>query len=433
MSSETAPTPESGAEDQSAPQERRGWPWFWPWLIITMLLLLLIGAALWHLHTRTPQIVEVMGETPPPEDPDPDLVARAAELRQQITLRQSELDAAIQALDPPRCEPPKIPDQDLLDKVRAAEADNIRRWRSLLVPLEPALPQSRPVDETAPPTNESPPPAQPPDQATAPEADAPVDTAPLKRRTQSPTVEPQPQSSAPSGDTGTRLTTAQLRDLLEKSSVIVIGLAPRSGKGLSTGTGFFISPTTIVTNRHVIEAADPDKIYVTSGAFQRLQPVKLVAQTPGNAVGTLDFAVLNLERGSAPAHVPLSTGREKLSSVIAAGYPGLALKTDAGFKALLDGDLSAAPDLNMNSGEIRSVRELGQILQIVHTADVLQGYSGGPLMDACGRVIGVNTFIQVDRTQAAKMNNAISVSDLVGFLRSKGISAPVDQRPCPGE
>ena len=405
--------------------ERRRWPGFWLWLVTTLILLALIGALLWHLSTREPQIVEVVGETPPPLEPAPELVAKAAELRQKIALRQNQLNEAMLALDPPRCEPPKVPDQELLDKVRAAEADNLRRWRSLLVPLDPALPQSRPSTE-APEVAPSPSQSVP----TTPEADEP---APLKRQSSAEQV-PQTQAQAPTpGGLASRLTTAALSEHLEKSSVIVIGLPSKGGTGLSTGTGFFISPTTIVTNRHVIEKADPKSIYVTSKAFNTIQHARLVARTLPGSPGQLDFAVLELNAGRAPAHVELASNSSKLTEVVAAGYPGMALKTDSGFRELLQGDITSAPDLNMNRGEIRSVRQLGQITQIIHTADVLQGYSGGPLMDECGRVVGVNTFIQVDQTQAAKLNNAIAISDLVSFLGREGVPVEVDGRACPAE
>lgn len=417
-----------GENPQAAPAtpERRGWPGFWPWLTTTLLLLVMIGAALWYLENREPQVVEVVGETPPPKDPAPELVARATELRQQIALRQSQLDEAIKSLDPPRCEAPKVIDPELLDKVRAAEAPNLDRWRSLLVPL-PGLPQSRPGEAIPLPGDATPAPDQP--------------AAPLKRQSSAdpvviePTVPATPETQPAPIQTGdlARLSTDALRQALENSSVIVIGIPPKGGTGLSTGTGFFISPTTIVTNRHVIESADPQSIYVTSRAFAKIQHVRLTAKTPPGQPGQLDFATLELRGGQAAAHVALSSDRSKLTDVIAAGYPGLGLKTDSGFRELLEGDLTAAPDLNMNRGEIRSVRQLGQITQIVHTADVLQGYSGGPLMDGCGRVIGVNTFIQVDQTQAAKLNNAIAVSDLVAFLQKNGIAANVDGRKCPAE
>ena len=61
------------------------------------------------------------------------------------------------------------------------------------------------------------------------------------------------------------LSTEKLRLRLESTSVIVIGLKPGPEPELFTGTGFFINPTMLVTNRHVIEGAISGELYVTSG------------------------------------------------------------------------------------------------------------------------------------------------------------------------
>ena len=161
-----------------------------------------------------------------------------------------------------------------------------------------------------------------------------------------------------------------------------------------------------------------------------LVPVELVATSPDGEQSAPDFALLRLRAGTAPAVLSIAAASDELAPVIAAGYPGLGLRDDAGFRRLLTGDLAAAPDLNMNRGEIRSIQPLGAITRLVHTADVLKGYSGGPLLDACGRLVGVNTFIQVDQAQGGKLNNAMSTPDLMTFLAAQGVRLPLDLRGC---
>ena len=67
---------------------------------------------------------------------------------------------------------------------------------------------------------------------------------------------------------------------------------------------------------------------------------------------------------------------------------------------------------------------------IVHTASIAKGNSGGPLVDGCGRVVGINTCINVDQSQSAKINYAIRSQVIAAFLQSAGASARNDARPC---
>jgi S1-C subfamily serine protease len=107
------------------------------------------------------------------------------------------------------------------------------------------------------------------------------------------------------------------------------------------------------------------------------------------------------------------------------------LRGDSNFRRLLEGDLSAAPDLNLTQGTVQSFQSgEGGMPLVVHTASIAKGNSGGPLVDGCGRVIGVNTFISVDQDQSSKINYAIRSQVMAGFLQSAGASARTDTRPC---
>jgi hypothetical protein len=397
--------------------ERRGWQGFRPWLATTLILAVLAAGLWWHLENREPQIVEIAGPTPPRADPAPELVQRAAQLGQIIALRQHQLGEQIAALNPPQCTPPAIVDLALLEKVRRQEAPNISRWRALLVPVNLAPGANQVMPGTVTPAQDA-----PPLQRRSPGTTS--DGTDTDRRAM---LAPSPPIT---GSDIAALSIADMRSRLESISAIVIGLKPGLAPELMTGSAFFISPNMLVTNRHVIEGAGNGDLFVASGRLQTVQAVEIVAMTPPAAPGDLDFAVLRLKSGRAPEVAPIAVGSKKLAPVIAAGYPGMGLGRDAGFHKLIKGNLSAAPDLNMNRGEIRSIRRLGQITRIVHTADVMSGYSGGPLVDICGRIVGINTFIEVDQTQAAKLNNAIAAEDLVSFLRQSDIEISVDARRC---
>lgn len=221
------------------------------------------------------------------------------------------------------------------------------------------------------------------------------------------------------------LSNKELIDRLEKSTVLVL-----TSNGIATG--FFIGPQTIVTNRHAIETATDGVIFVTSRSLGAVQRVRLTNATPGAAqLGAPDFAILRMDGAVAPATLPLTPEAPKLAVVYTAGYPGLSVVRDAGFRRLIKGDAFAAPDLNLTRGEVQSHQTSPAGLpMIVHTASVLGGNSGGPLVDNCGRVVGVNTFITVDQQQSGRLNYAQSSGALAQFLKNNNIGAQSDLRPC---
>ena len=57
---------------------------------------------------------------------------------------------------------------------------------------------------------------------------------------------------------------------------------------------------------------------------------------------------------------------------------------------------------------------------VLHSADISAGNSGGPLIDACGRVVGINTYIVTSR-QSTKANYALGGSWLGSFLRGANL------------
>jgi S1-C subfamily serine protease len=223
------------------------------------------------------------------------------------------------------------------------------------------------------------------------------------------------------------LSNKALTDRLEKSTVLIL-----TSNGIATG--FFIGPQTIVTNRHAIETATDGVIFVTSRSLGAVQKVRLTNATAGAAqMGAPDFAILRMDGAVAPAPATLALTPEapKLASVYAAGYPGLSVIRDEGFRRLIKGDAFSAPDLNLTRGEVQSHQTSPAGLpMVVHTASVLGGNSGGPLVDNCGRVVGVNTFIAVDQQQSGRLNYAQSSGALVQFLKNNNIGAQADLRPC---
>ena len=238
-------------------------------------------------------------------------------------------------------------------------------------------------------------------------------------------------AAMPTGVPGQMMASQTLAHQMERSVAFILGAVPAGG--VSMGSGFFIAPDTIITNRHVIENADPAKIAVTSEVMGKIRKVKVVAMTSNSEIGTSDYAILKLSSAANVVPLPLSSVAEKLSRVVAVGYPGYLTNMDPKLRQLIGGDISAAPETVFTSGEISVIQGEGEGPPIIiHTADMSQGNSGGPLVDQCGRVLGVNTFIGQDDLSGRRGLFALGASDLMKFLdqhnvpyqRADGACAP---------
>jgi S1-C subfamily serine protease len=66
----------------------------------------------------------------------------------------------------------------------------------------------------------------------------------------------------------------------------------------------------------------------------------------------------------------------------------------------------------------------------VHGATISSGNSGGPLVDLCGRLVGVNTFGRIDTENALRLNFALRALGLKGFLTEQHIAFKSDDARC---
>lgn len=207
-------------------------------------------------------------------------------------------------------------------------------------------------------------------------------------------------------------------DLLDRTTALVVAIGEKQS---GTGSGFFVGPRTFVTNAHVVEGASPDKIFVVNQVFGKPVQARLLHVGQRNASGGGDYAVLEVD---APANQPflsLASSVERLDNVIAGGFPAIILETDMDFQRLRKGDASAAPQMAVTQGVVTVVQKLpgGQSV-VSHTATISPGNSGGPLVDSCGRVVGINTLLRADKLRTLYL--ALHAQSLGQFLGEKGIS-----------
>ncbi|MEM9968003.1 MAG: trypsin-like peptidase domain-containing protein [Pseudomonadota bacterium] len=250
-------------------------------------------------------------------------------------------------------------------------------------------------------------------------------------------VVPDPFAAPGDGANAAELPVTGLLNLIEARTVLVLTSTDGS---LGNGTGFVVGPGLIVTNQHVIEdAVNGGEIYIVNPQLSTPQAAEVIKSLgPLEETGG-DFALLRIGDTSLPAfdiHLPQDT--LKLTNVIAAGFPGDVLQTDSAFRALIRGDGTATPDLTVSDGLVTTEQDMSSRTRVlVHSASLSKGNSGGPLVDLCGRVIGVNTFVR--RGDLRTLNFALAPPDLLAFLSDtqatprvvSEVCAPQALRPTP--
>ena len=81
-------------------------------------------------------------------------------------------------------------------------------------------------------------------------------------------------------------------------------------------------------------------------------------------------------------------------------------------------------------GYVSGARPSRQFDTILHTAPIARGNSGGPLLDPCGRVVGVNSFGADNDGGDAEFFFAVSNRELVPFLRANDVEPRIIAAEC---
>jgi serine protease DegQ len=167
-------------------------------------------------------------------------------------------------------------------------------------------------------------------------------------------------------------------------------LDPRPREVSNLGSGVIVSPNGyILTNQHVVEAADEIQIALADG---QTLPAKVVGADPET-----DLAVLKIEASNLPAIVFADADSLKVGDwVLAVGNPfGVGQTVTAGIVSAL-----GRTHLGINTFE-----------NFIQTdAAINPGNSGGALVDAAGNLVGVNSAIYSRTGGSQGIGFAIPVS-----------------------
>ena len=207
----------------------------------------------------------------------------------------------------------------------------------------------------------------------------------------------------------TRVNVAKVADYVAPS---VVTISADVNGGTSLGTGVIISTDgEIVTNAHVIR--DATEIRVRLAGETEPRRVSLLASDRGN-----DLALLRMSGDGFEAATFADPGSVRLGDEVVA----------IGFALGLDGEPSVT--LGIVSALRRSIGQSDVFLDgLIQTdAAISSGNSGGPLVNAAGEVVGINTAVARDTstTAATNVGFAISVAEalpIVEALRAQAAGA----------
>jgi S1-C subfamily serine protease len=215
-------------------------------------------------------------------------------------------------------------------------------------------------------------------------------------------------------------------------SVAAVQVLDRHGRPAGSGSGFlFTADGYLLTNSHVVRTgrpARPEPSWRFHASFSDGR--RFVARWVGDDPHT-DLALLQVDGLSQGALTPAPLGR---SADVRRGEIAVAIGNPLGFEHTVTAGIVSALGRSMRASTGRLIPDVIQT-----DAALNPGNSGGPLLNARGEVIGVNTAI-IPQAQAICFAVAVDIASLVipellrhgrvrrGYLGVGGSTLALDRR-----
>ncbi len=181
----------------------------------------------------------------------------------------------------------------------------------------------------------------------------------------------------------------------------------------------------ILTNAHVVlemEESEAVRVLIVPPEGRKGYVATLEGYSPGQ-----DLALLRIKGGTLPVATLSPQSVPDGAEVYAVGYPGN-VDMAQGLNSL---DMIMPQPPVKTQGTSSAGRASKSFDTVLHTAPIAAGNSGGPLMDGCGRVVGINSF-GTNNGDASDSDFffAVSMREVLSFLRESKVKPQVASLPC---